>query len=253
MASKSVLLVDISNTRTKFCLSKDGDISGDVRVLPTSQIADASVYSCTRGWAYESVLISSVVPHAAATLCRVFSNVPTRLVSMSNKLPVDFSEYAGKDTLGADRICNVLGTVAKGHFPSVAIDLGTAVTFDVVNKNEHFTPVFLGGTIAPGASLFKDYLSSRTALLPFVNMPFSTTLSVMGQNTLDSMQSGISYGFVGMVKEILCAISSFLGCTPYVIATGGDAAWLAARLSAIHEVDQLLTFRGMVLLQEFES
>ncbi len=253
MSSKPVLLVDISNTRTKFRLCKNGDINGEMRVLPTSQIVDASVYSCTSGWSFESVIISSVVPHASATLQRIFCNVPTQFVSMSKMLPVDFSGYVGKDTLGADRICNVLGAVAKGFFPAVAIDLGTAVTFDVVNKNKNLTPVFLGGTIAPGAALFKDYLSSRTALLPHVNMPDATPLSAIGQNTYDSMQRGISYGFVGMVKEILCSISSSLGCNPYVIATGGDAAWIAAHLSAIQEVDQLLTFRGMALLHEFES
>lgn len=253
MINTSVLLVDISNTRTKFRLSRNGVICDEQRVLPTCQIAAASVNACVSGWSFSSALVSSVVPQASETLRLAFSHLPVRFVSMSDTLPVNFSGYSGKDTLGADRICNALGVVVKGYYPAVAIDMGTAVTFDVVDKKGNVPPVFLGGIISPGVALFRDYLSRRTAQLPLVDTPSEIAPEALAQHTIGAIQSGLYYGVRGMVKGILDSISSSLSCKPYVIITGGDAEWIAGLMPEIHEVDPLLTFRGMNLLLEFES
>ncbi len=247
------LLVDISNSRTKFRLCVNGIIGGELRVLPTNQIAAAAVKTCVSGWQFSSVLVSSVVPRAAELVRSAFPILPVRFVSVRDSLSVDFSEYAGGETLGADRVANVLGASCRGIFPIVAVDLGTAITFDVVLRNRTQKPQYIGGVIAPGRTLFRDYLSTRTALLPPVDSSLDAVPLPIGQNTQEAIRSAAWYGFRGMIREIIEEISSSLDSKPYVIATGGDAIWAAAHVPEIHQVDQLLTFRGMVSFLQTES
>ena len=244
--NKTALLVDISNSRTKFRLCVNGVIGEELRVLPTNQITVPSLKTCIRGWLFSSVLISSVVPRAAELVQNAFAAMPVRFVSVSDSLPVDFSEYAGRDTLGADRVANVLGASLLGRFPVVAVDLGTAITFDVLTRDSNQKTQYRGGVIAPGRALFQNYLSTNTALLPAVDSSLEATPLLIGQNTQQAIQSAGWYGFRGMIREILTEISSSLDSKPYVIATGGDADWAAAHVPEIHEVDPLLTFRGIV-------
>lgn len=254
MKYESVLLVDISNSRTKFCLWLNDVIGEELHILPTSQITESSVRACISGWRFTSVLVSSVVPEAAEVIRKVFREHSLRFVSASDSVTVDFSGYMGRRTLGADRVANVLGAAAKGRFPIVAIDLGTAITFDVITRGDNNDkPVFRGGVIAPGLALFRDYLSTRAAQLPGVTLPSDADFPPIGENTTHAMLSGIRYGACGMIREIISSISLSLEAAPYVVATGGDADWTAARLPEIHEVDRILTFRGIASLIKTES
>lgn len=244
--NKTALLVDISNSRTKFRLCVNGTIGEELRVLPTNQITEPSLMACVSGWLFSSVIISSVVPRAAEFVQCAFHALPVRFVAVSDSLPVDFSEYAGRDTLGADRVANVLGAALLGRFPVVAVDLGTAITFDVLTRDSNKKPQYRGGVIAPGRALYQNYLSTNTALLPAVDSSLDAAPLPIGQNTQQAIQSAGWYGFRGMIREIISEISSSLNSKPYVIATGGDADWAAAHVPEIHEVDHLLTFRGIV-------
>lgn len=243
MQAEAVLLVDNSNTRTKLMLSEGDKLVPGQRVLATADITPETIAKLLEGWSFSRVLICSVVPAAAATLKESFS-VPVSFVSASS-LPDLLKDYPGADTLGADRIANAAAVVSYGRFPCVAVDLGTAVTFDVVSR-EGQAPSFAGGVIAPGLSAFTRYLSSRTALLPEPDL--SGKGAVVGRNTQESMKSGALIGFRGMVREILCEISRELGTKPYVYATGGDAALLAEVSGIFDEYVPLLTFQGLNII-----
>jgi type III pantothenate kinase len=136
----------------------------------------------------------------------------------------------------------VAAVVQKGFVPCIAVDLGTAVTFDVVVPGP-VKPVFIGGSIAPGLAGMTRYLSLNTAQLPAVNV--CDERRAIGRDTVEALQSGCLFGFCGMVREILNSIVEELGQRPRIVATGGDAELIAKHLHEIDEVDPFLTFRGL--------
>lgn len=251
-AANTTLLIDNSNSRTKFRLCVNGIVGDELRVLPTKQITGESLKSALSGWFFSSVCICSVVPETTAVFKSFFS-CPVKFVTAYDDLPVDFSCYEGRATLGADRIANAIGALDWGRLPVVAVDLGSAVTFDVLDRGPLGKPLFIGGVIAPGLPVFYDYLSSRTAMLPRLeHRCFSEGLCV-GQNTEQAMRCGIEAGGKGMLRGILSNIEAGLGVRPFVIATGGDAAWAANLLPEINLVDPILTFRGLACIAKTES
>lgn len=253
MSKESVtLLVDNSNTRTKFRLCAEGKICDELRVCATKSITKEHISRLLDGWVFSSVYVSSVVPDTAGVLKDAFS-CSVRFVSVHDDLPVDFSYYAGRDTLGADRIANVIGALMRNKFPVVAVDLGTAVTFDIVTRESTGKPRYLGGMITPGLAAFREYLACRTALLPRLNAVSSEPAVGIGINTVQAIQFGLESGGKGMIRGVLADIESVLGERPFVIATGGDAVWAASRLPEIALVDSLLTFRGLAKLVKIES
>lgn len=237
------LLVDNSNTRTKFMLNRDG-VSGEVRVLPTADLSVVSVQALLQGWEFCKVILCSVVPAAAELIKAALSSYPIQMLSAENARGVDFSTYAGIATLGADRVANVLAAVQCVDLPLVAVDAGTATTFDVVVQGE-FMPRFAGGLIAPGLGPVASCLHERTALLPPVDV--SPVGAVIGQNTRESMAAAIRIGYPGMVEAILNAIESELGEPVNVVLTGGDAEMLAAAMLRVCKVEPLLTMQGIAL------
>ncbi|MBQ8517156.1 MAG: type III pantothenate kinase [Akkermansia sp.] len=248
----TTLLIDNSNSRTKFRLLRDGIVGNEVRVVPTGQIAQDLLQTVLSGWSFSSVCISSVVPAAAVVLRHAFS-CPVKFVTIGEDLPVDFSHYEGKATLGADRIANVIGTLFWNRFPAVAIDLGTAVTFDVIVSDHCGKPRYMGGMITPGLSVFKEYLASRTALLPRLEDTCTSNTAYVGKNTEQAIRAGMESGGRGMLRGILTDIETVIGTRPFVIATGGDADWAARCLPEINQLDPLLTFRGLARFVKTES
>lgn len=251
-AANTTLLVDNSNSRTKFRLCINGIVGDELRILPTNQITKERLKSALSDWSFSAVCISSVVPETAAVFRNSFS-CPVRFVTAYDNLPVDFSHYEGRATLGADRIVNAIGTLDWGRLPVVAVDLGSAVTFDVLDWGPFGKPRFIGGVIAPGLPVFYDYLSSRTAMLPRLEHRYSSEGVYIGQNTEQAMRCGMEAGGTGMLRGILSHIEAGLGVRPFVIATGGDAAWAADLLPEINLVDPILTFRGLACVAKTES
>jgi type III pantothenate kinase len=143
--------------------------------------------------------------------------------------------------LGADRLCDAVAAYRKYGGPCVVIDFGTAVTWEVVSS----TGEYLGGAIAPGPGLTAEVLSSRTAKLPHVAL--APPERVIGKGTVDSIQSGVFYGYLGLVDGVTRRILAELGEAP-VIATGGFAATIAAHSETIGHVDEDLTLEGLALL-----
>lgn len=250
MKDKSVLLVDNSNTRTKFRLYSQGNISEETRVLDTDKINTDNLTRLLCGWHFDEVLVSSVVPESVPVMVSSLQ-VPVRCVGLADALPfMDFSSYPGANTLGADRIANSVALADEKIFPAVAVDIGTAITFDVINVNEKGRPYFVGGIIAPGLGPLKDCLSHKTALLPMVSL--QDEFPIIGRDTKQAMLGGLGMSIRGIIREILVSIQSQFDKKIHIVATGGDALWANNQVGVIDEVDPLLTFKGMVRMLQSE-
>lgn len=235
-----VLLIDNSNTRTKMMFSVDGVLQEQLLVMPTVDVNQQSLLRLSELYRFDRVVVGSVVPAVAAEIGRAFAG-RTTMLTPDSQLNFDY-EYRGRATLGADRIANVAAVVQKGYAPCIAIDLGTAVTFEVVVPGPK-RPRFIGGSIAPGLAGMVRYLSVNTAQLPLVDT--HGELRAIGRDTVEAIRSGCLIGFCGMVRQILRSIVEELDQRPRIVATGGDAELIASHLHEIDEVDSLLTFRGL--------
>lgn len=145
------------------------------------------------------------------------------------------------DELGADRLCDAVAAFAEHGGPCLVLDLGTAVTWEVVSAAGEY----LGGAIAPGPMVTADALSSKTAKLPRVAM--APPPRVIGKGTVDSIQSGLFYGYLGLLEGVTRRILAELG-EATVVATGGLAEAFASHTDLIHHVEPDLTLHGLRLL-----
>jgi type III pantothenate kinase len=152
-------------------------------------------------------------------------------------------DYPKPASIGPDRLANA--AAVRHHFgaPSVVVDFGTAVTFDVVNPAGNYA----GGIIAPGLAAMTEYLHEKTALLPRIKI--RETRSVIGKSTQEAMLVGAVHGYRGLIRELLFELKSEMNSDRLpVVATGGYAELIAAKLPEITEVDQLLTLEGLRLV-----
>ena len=152
--------------------------------------------------------------------------------------------YENPREVGADRIVNAVAAFEKSKGGVIVVDFGTATTFDCVTPKGEY----LGGVIAPGIQISADALFSRAAKLPRVEI--AKPAKVVGRNTLASMQSGLVYGYVGLVDGLVERLLGELGYPCAVIATGGLAPLIAPLSKSIGEVDEMLTLVGLRILYE---
>jgi type III pantothenate kinase len=152
--------------------------------------------------------------------------------------------YENPREVGADRIVNAVAAYEKTKGGVVVVDFGTATTFDCVTPKGEY----LGGVIAPGIQISADALFSRAAKLPRVEI--AKPPKVVGRNTLHSMQSGIVYGYVGLVDGLVERLREELAYPCAVIATGGLARLIAPLSRTIQDVDEVLTLVGLRILFE---
>ena len=195
----------------------------------------------------KGVIISSVVP----ALNPVFKNVFLRWLKLrplfiSARLKTIVNIKCNNPLeVGADRIAVAAAAWRiYNRKPLIVVDFGTAVTFDVVNNKGDY----LGGVIAPGMEISSMALSEKTALLPLIKI--RKPLRVVGKNTVECIEAGIYYGFMGMVKEIIERIKRETGIAPVIIATGGYAGFMAKELPLFDRVHTGLVLEGMRLIWE---
>lgn len=242
-----LLLIDNSNTRTKFVLARDGRLVGEVQRLPTAGLDPGSLAPVLDGLPFDTALVASVVPDKEAVLRECLA--PRGEVAvLDHRSPlgigIDFPDPAG---IGADRLANAVGVSARHGAPAIVIDFGTAVTFDVIRSGDG-GPAYCGGVIAPGLGAMSDYLGRRTALLPAIDL--REPGQVIGRSTAAAMTSGAVIGYRGLVREILQSIRAELGGPARAVATGGDAALIARGVGEIDAVDPMLTLEGMRIVAE---
>ncbi len=235
----SYLLIDISNSFTKFTKASPGRLGKPVRV-PTADLKSTTFRKHLRP--RDKVVLSSVVPAATK---RISSALPEDTIFVGPKNAADLRiNYPQPSRIGADRLANAIACVRLHGSPAIVVDFGTAVTFDVISNDG----AYVGGVIAPGLGVMAEYLFTRTALLPLIQV--KRPKRVVGKSTREAMLSGAVHGYRGLVREILIRIreEQFPRSKPLVIATGGDSAVLNESLSLFDLTDPLLTLRGLQLI-----
>jgi type III pantothenate kinase len=196
--------------------------------------------------AIDGVVISSVVPAVDQPLTamaeRYFHRAPLFVTpAMDLGLTV---RYDNPREVGADRLVNAVAGFHKYGGPCVIVDLGTTINFDVVSKDAEF----LGGLIAPGIGMSISGLFARTARLPMVD--FREPEKLIGSNTVGSIQSGLYYGFIGMIDGIVERIAAQLGPETKAVATGGQGDLIVHGSRCVKIYDENLTLEGLRLIWE---
>ncbi len=245
-----ILLFDIGNTHTHLGLANHK------RVLKQINVPTASWFRGDAGRAIarfvgraklDGAALCSVVPRATPFVRRL----------MKRRWHLDCLEltpksirgvgvdYPRPETIGPDRLANAVAVTRYFGAPAVVVDFGTAVTFDVVNRASNY----VGGIIAPGLAAMTEYLHEKTALLPRIKIREVT--NIIGKNTEEAMLIGAVQGYRGLIRELIAGLKKTLRAKRLpVVATGGYAKLIAARLPEITAVNPLLTLEGLRLTWE---
>lgn len=248
-----LLAIDVGNTNVTLALFEGERLVADWRVtshrertadevgLELKQLFELQGFQLG---VVDGVVIASVVPTVNPALVeasRRYLKCEPVMVGPGVKTSVRI-RYDNPKDVGADRIANALAAYTKYGGPIVVIDFGTAVTYDAINADGDY----LGGAISPGVEISLDALVSHTAMLRRVE-PIAPD-SVIGRNTVSSIQSGLVWGFVAQVEGMVQRMVTELGGKARVIATGGQASLVADLTHVIESTDPLLTLEGLRLI-----
>jgi type III pantothenate kinase len=242
-----ILLFDIGNTNTHLALAGDKGITRQGNI-PTADWKSSSASNALKKFVGPAALtgaaLCSVVPKATPKVVqavRKLWRLPVFQLTSQNLRGVGLN-YPNPATIGPDRLADA---VAVRHYfgaPAVAVDFGTAVTFDIVDANGDYA----GGIIAPGLAAMTEYLHEKTALLPRIQI--REIKSVIGKSTEEAMLIGAVHGYRGLVRQILLELKAkFKTRRLPVVATGGYAEIMAAHLPEITTINPLLTLEGLRL------
>ncbi|GEL78240.1 type III pantothenate kinase [Tenuibacillus multivorans] len=191
---------------------------------------------------FEGVIISSVVPpimFALEKMCERYFHLDPLIVGSNNVKSHLKTNYPNPREIGADRVVNAVGAIKEYRAPLVIIDFGTATTFCYINEHKEYE----GGAITPGINVSTEALYSKAAKLPRIEI--TRPDNVIGKSTVDAIQSGIYFGYVGQVDEVVNRIKDQANKEPTVIATGGLAKLIAKGSKTIDYVDSALTLKGL--------
>lgn len=194
----------------------------------------------------EGIIISSVVPplmFVLEHLCLKYLKKTPLVVGPGIKTGLNI-RYENPKEVGADRIVNAVAAIELYGSPCIVVDFGTATTFDYIDEGGQY----IGGAVAPGIGISTEALYQRAAKLPRIEL--AKPKSVVGRNTVSSMQAGIIYGFAGQVDGIVDRIKQEFESEPKVIATGGLAELISSESRTIETVNPLLTLQGLQIIYE---
>lgn len=254
-----IICLDVGNTNIKYALFDGEELKLSFRVA-TEHKKTSDEYGgqllnilSTNGIAVSEIcggIISSVVPPLDYTLERMFRTylkIKPLMLGAGLKTGMNLRVDNAKE-VGADRVVNNVAAVKKYGAPLIVIDFGTATTFNAINEKGEF----IGGVIAPGIKGSLDSLVNGTAKLPRVEI--ERPEKVIGTNTVTNMQSGIVYGFAGLVEYLVKKIKREMKCEGVTtVATGGFSEVIAKEISCIDKVDKLLTLEGLRYLYSINS
>jgi type III pantothenate kinase len=250
-----LLAIDAGNTTITFGLFREQELIGHWRLL-TDRERSAEDYGSDLRRLFEQsnvdskevkgIAIASVVPQLDQALRQVsqscFGLTPLFVNHTTDTgLKIVYDQPAN---VGADRIVDAVAAVAKYGAPCIAVDCGTATTFNVVNAAKEY----IGGAIAPGIMIAAEALFARASKLPRVEI--QRPQRVIGSSTIEAMQSGLYYGYAGLVDSVLERMIDEMQTEPRVVATGGLAHILAGFSKFIEVFDGTLTLDGLRLVYE---
>jgi len=248
-----LLAVDVGNTNTVLGVFRGDDLVNHWRIQTnagrTSDEYAVLIHSLLQleGFAWGSIthgIISSVVPPAVFGLTQFFKqhlDLPVLLVGPGIKTGMPIL-YENPREVGADRIVNAVAAFEQVRAGCIVVDFGTATTWDVVTPKGEY----LGGVIAPGIQVSAEALYEHAAKLPRVEL--GRPPKVVGRNTIASMQSGLLYGYAGMVDALVDRIRAEVDFPARCLATGGLARLVGPETRTIEETDELLTLKGLKIL-----
>ena len=254
-----IICLDVGNTNIKFAVFEGHNLKLSFRVATehkkTSDEYGGQLISILSNNGITSSeitggIISSVVPQLDYTLdrmCRNYLKITPLMLGPGLRTGLNLKVDDAKE-VGADRVVNNVAAVRKYGYPLIIIDFGTATTFNAIDRQGRF----IGGAIAPGIKGSLDSLVNGTAKLPRVEIERPS--SVIGTNTITNMQSGIFFGFAGLVEYIVRKMKRELGGDGIkVIATGGFSEVIANEVACIDTVDKLLTLEGLEYLYHLNT
>lgn len=245
--AKNYLLIDISNSFTKLALASKTRIRRPTRIA-TSKLTSAFLRRFLKRHRIDIFVISSVVPKKNREVKSAAGK--TKILWLSPKLKLGVGiDYPEPKTIGADRLANAAAVAALYGCPAIVVDFGTAVTFDIVSARKKYT----GGVIAPGLEAMTNFLYQRTALLPKLSL--KEPRSTIGRSTIQAMMAGAVFGYRGLVKEVIARIKAEMSPRGkvHVVATGGYADLIAARLPEIEAVHPHLTLQGLRIVANLNT
>jgi type III pantothenate kinase len=249
-----LLCIDAGNTNIVFAVHDGTAIRAEWRaVTETTRTADEYAVLLSQMLSLQSLrfadvdaaIIATVVPAALFDLrqfCRKYLNCEPLVVGDPN---VDLGIAVHTDrpqAVGADRLVNAIAAHATYKGALIVVDFGTATTFDIVSENGDYE----GGVIAPGVNVSAEALHQAAAMLPRVAI--GRTQNVIGKDTVPAMQSGLFWGYIGLIEGLVARIKEEYGKPMKVIGTGGLATPFHRQTEAIDHLDPDLTIRGLIMI-----
>ena len=248
-----LLTINANNTNVKFAACEGDRMVGDWRIK-TDPLRTADQYvvwlnqlmqmSGMSLGQIDGAIIATVVPQSLFhlnMLCeKHLKTKPLVVGDPAVKLGIAVKMDIPTATVGADRLANAVGGHITYRKPLIIVDFGTATTFDVADGEGNY----LGGAISPGINLSVEILHSATAMLPRIAVERPNR--VIGKSTTEAMQSGIFWGYVGLVEGMVQRITKEFGADLAVVATGGLAPLFVGVTPVIHHLDPDITMRGLV-------
>lgn len=250
-----LLAVDIGNTNIVLGVFKDEDLKVHWRISTSAEktsdewglaVSGLAASAGLSGKDISGAIICSVVP----ALDKPFSQALERYLEVKAHIvgadiKADIKVLTDNPSeVGSDRVVNAVAAVKLHKPPLIVVDFGTAVTFDYVTGLGEYA----GGVIAPGISISTEALYRNTAMLPRIEA--AKPGRVIGKNTVESMRSGVFYGFIGLVDGVIERIIKEVKTTPRVVATGGLAPLVIGESRFVKEADEFLTLKGLKFIYE---
>jgi len=251
--------IDIGNTNIVLGLYRGEELAAHWRIATDHQrLADEYAILLIklfnhRGYGVgdvDGIAIASVVPPLTGTfvsLSKDYFDCTPLVLGMPGVRTGVRVRYDNPRDVGADRVANAVATHQLYGGPACVVDFGTATTFDAVSSEGDY----LGGAIAPGIVIAMEALFARTAKLPGIDL--TRPPKAIGSNTVQAIQSGVLFGYVGLVEGMVARFRQELGPDMKVIATGGLAEIIAQETDVVQFVDPWITLKGLRLIYEMNQ
>ncbi len=240
-----LLTIDVGNTNITFGIFHNGRIIKRFDI-PTKVCAFKKLKNKLGDVNINDAIICSVVPKVSRVLSRDLKRLlrkPPYILGKNITAPIK-NLYRRPKEVGQDRLVNAYAGVKFYNAPLIVVDFGTAVTFDVISKNEDY----LGGMILPGLGISLAALAEHAALLPKIEV--ARPKEFIGRDTRSSMLSGVVYGLAALVDDLVVRIKAKIGIKAKVIATGGNSGLVSRYCRKIDKVDRDITLKGLELIYQ---